>query len=41
MRYDMYIIKAKKTVLDNICKKYFQKDINDLPYEGLEELEKE
>ena len=41
MGYDMYITKAKKTVLDNICKKYFQKDINDLPYEAFEELEKE
>lgn len=41
MRYDMYITKAKKTVIDNICKKYYQKDINDLPYEAFEELEKE
>lgn len=41
MGFDMYIIKSKKRVLDDILKKYFQKDINDLPYEAFEELEKE
>ena len=41
MGFDMYIIKTKKAVLDNICKKYFQTDVNELPYEAFEELEKE
>lgn len=41
MGFDMYIIKAKKLVLNDICKKYFQKDINDLPYEAFTEIERE
>lgn len=41
MGFDMYITKTKKAVLDDILKKYFQKDVNDLPYEAFEELEKE
>lgn len=41
MGFDMYITKAKKSVFDNICKKYFQKDIYNLPYEVFEELETE
>lgn len=41
MGFDMYIIKAKKTVLNDICEKYFQKDVNYLPCEAFEELENE
>lgn len=37
----MCVIKTKKAVLDNICKKYFQNNINDLPYEAFLEIEKE
>lgn len=40
MGFDMYIIKAKKNVLEELLSKYFQKDLNDLPYEAFEELEK-
>ena len=41
MGFDMYITKTRKAVLDDILKKYFQKDVNDLPYEAFEELEKD
>lgn len=37
----MYVVKAKKVIIDDICKKYFQKDINDLPYEAFTEIERE
>ena len=32
MGFDMYLIKTKKAVLDDILKQYFQKDVNDLLY---------
>ena len=41
MGFDMDIIKVKKKTLEDILQKYYQKDINDLPYEAFEELEKE
>lgn len=41
MGFDMYIVKAKKEVINDIRKKYFQKDINDLPYEAFMEIEEE
>ena len=41
MGFDMDIIKVKKKALEDILQKYYQKDINDLPYEAFEELGKE
>lgn len=41
MGFDMYLVKSKKEVINAICKKYFQKDINDLPYEAFMEIEEE
>lgn len=41
MGFDIYIVKASKEIINDICKKYFQKDINDLPYEALMEIEEE
>lgn len=35
----MRIIKVNKKVVSSILDKYYVKDINDLPYNGLEELE--
>lgn len=36
----MYLIKAKKQSIEEILKKYYEKDLDDLPYEAFEELEK-
>ena len=41
MGFDMEIIKVKKKTLEDILQKYYQKDINDLPYKAFEELGKD
>lgn len=39
MGFDMRIIKTNKKTLESILRKWYQKGINNLPYEALEELE--
>lgn len=39
--FDMTIIKVKREILKSICKKYYEDSINDLPYEGIVEMENE
>lgn len=41
MGFDMDIVKVKRIKLEDVLKKYYQEDINDLPYEAFEELERE
>lgn len=41
MGFDMDILKVKRIKLEDVLKKYYQEDINDLPYEAFEELERE
>ncbi len=39
MGFDMRIIKVKRQVLNSICKKYYEDNINDLSYNGIMEIE--
>lgn len=41
MGFDMTIIKAKRESISSVCKKYYEDNINNLPYEGIAEIENE